>query len=69
MPTKRETLPYTEWDAVPLLVTVSQACAILTVSRESLYRLLRSGEVRSRKIGRRRVIPKAALREFLGGSL
>jgi excisionase family DNA binding protein len=68
MPIQSHRSLFTDWDTVPLILTVSQVCQILTVSRETLYRLLRSGEVRSRKIGRRRVITKAALREFLAGA-
>jgi excisionase family DNA binding protein len=65
VPTKPRSQPFTEWDAVPLILTVSQAREILTVSRETIYALIRTGELRTRKIGRRRVIPKVALREFL----
>jgi excisionase family DNA binding protein len=66
MPDKIDTT-YTDWDSVPLLLTVRQTCQLLTVSRETFYRLIRSGELASRKIGRRRVVTKSALREFLDG--
>jgi excisionase family DNA binding protein len=58
---------YRDWSEVPVACTVEEARHVLGISRETMYRLLRSGEIRSRKVGeRRRVIPKTVLREYLG---
>ena len=45
----------------PLLLTVAEASAALRISRWSLYQLIRSGQLKTIKIGRRRVIPASAL--------
>ena len=63
---KAKTSTFHDWDDVPLACSVEEARHVLGISRETMYRLLNSGEIRSRKIGeRRRVIPKAVLREYL----
>lgn len=43
------------------LFTVDEAAARLRVSRWSVYNLIRSGQLRTVKIGRRRLVPPAAL--------
>jgi excisionase family DNA binding protein len=43
------------------MLTVAEASAVLRVSRWSLYRLIRSGKLQTIKIGRRRLVPAAAL--------
>lgn len=48
-----------------LVLTVDEAAARLRVSRWTLYNLIRSGELRTVKIGRRRLVPAAALSECL----
>lgn len=40
---------------------------LLRISRNSVYELLRSGQIRSVKIGKRYLIPKNAIIEFLNG--
>ena len=50
----------------PLLVPVPQACAELGgISPSYLYELLGRGEVRSVSLGRRRMIVRASLVEFI----
>lgn len=49
----------------PLLVSVSEAAEMLGVSRRLTASLLESGELRSLKIGRRRMVPVAALHELI----
>ena len=48
-----------------LLFTVDEAGAALHLSRQSIYDLINSGELRSFTIGRSRRIPRAALDEFI----
>jgi excisionase family DNA binding protein len=45
------------------LLTVDEAAAQLRVSRWTVYNLIRSGQLRTIKIGRRRLVPPAALGE------
>jgi excisionase family DNA binding protein len=45
------------------LFTVDEAAARLRVSRWTVYNLIRSNQLRTIKIGRRRLVPPAALDE------
>lgn len=47
------------------LFTVDEAAASLRVSRWTVYNLIRSGQLRTVKIGRRRLVPPAALHECI----
>jgi excisionase family DNA binding protein len=47
------------------LFTIDEAAAQLRVSRWSIYKLIRSGQLRTIKIGRRRLVPIDALNECL----
>ncbi|GLZ08864.1 hypothetical protein Acsp03_63300 [Actinomadura sp. NBRC 104412] len=47
------------------LLTVNEAAAQLRVSRWTLYNLIRSNELRSITIGRRRFVPVQALDELI----
>lgn len=53
--------------ADPLVYSVKQACLVSTLGRASLYRLIRSGRLETRKLGRRTIIPAAALHKLLEG--
>jgi excisionase family DNA binding protein len=48
-----------------IVLTVDEAAARLRVSRWTLYNLIRSNQLRTVKIGRRRLVPAAALTECL----
>jgi excisionase family DNA binding protein len=52
----------------PKCVRPAEAAALLGVSRDTVYVLLRSGRLRSIKAGRARLIPLAAIDEFLSTS-
>jgi excisionase family DNA binding protein len=45
--------------------TIDEAAEQLRVSRWTLYNLIRTNQLRSLKIGRRRLVPAAAINEFL----
>ena len=47
------------------LFTIDEAAARLRVSRWSVYKLIRSGQLRTIKIGRRRLVPIDAMTECL----
>ena len=49
----------------PLAVTVDQACDLVGVRRTKLYELVRTGQLRLVKIGRRSVIPFEDLKKLV----
>jgi excisionase family DNA binding protein len=52
-----------------LVLTVDETAERLRVSRWSVYNLIRANQLRTVKIGRRRLVPAAALDEFLARSM
>lgn len=50
-----------------LAYSVDEAAAVLGVARETIYELIRTGQLRSRKAGSRRIIGKHHLLQFLDG--
>lgn len=48
-----------------LAVSVNRAAEIIGLGRDVTYRLVMSGEVPSFKVGARRLVPVAGLREFV----
>ena len=47
------------------VMTVDEVCRYLKIGRNSVYRLLKTGELKSKKIGARYVITSKNLEEFL----
>ena len=47
------------------VLTAPEAAAVLRVGRTTMYRLINSGEIRSIKIGRKVLIPRTFIREFI----
>ncbi len=45
----------------------TEAASVLGLGRNRIFELLRSGELRSVKYGRTRLIPRTAIEEFLSG--
>lgn len=50
-----------------VLVSIPEACKALSIKRSTLFRMLKSGELEHRKIGRRTLIPAAAIRAIAEG--
>lgn len=48
-------------------VSINQTCRMLGLSRYSVARLLKGGQIRFLRVGRRVLIPADALRQFLLG--
>lgn len=57
----------TELDDQParLLVPVSEAAQLLGISRGTAFELIGTGQLRSIKVGRRRLVPRQALEELV----
>lgn len=60
--------PFRRYDR-SLLCTVEEAAETLSIGRTSIYELLRDGRLRSVKVGARRLIPIAALEDFVNDLL
>jgi excisionase family DNA binding protein len=52
-------------DVPALLYRVDEAAVALRLSRSVLYELIRTGQLRTVKAGRRRPVPVAALAEYV----
>jgi excisionase family DNA binding protein len=52
-------------DVPDLLYGVEEAVAALRLSRSVLYELIRSGQLRTVKQGRRRLVPVSALADYV----
>ena len=48
-----------------LVYTIREAASLLTLGRSSMYQAVRNGSIPSVKLGRRILIPRAALEQFL----
>ena len=57
---------YRSLDELPLALRVEDLMPILGIGRNTAYELVRSGQIRSIKIGRQIRVPRDAVAEFLG---
>ena len=55
----------TNFDNLPLALTVLEAGQVLRVGRSVTYELVRSGQLRSVRVGKNIRIPRDALAEYL----
>lgn len=53
----------------PVVYRVEEAAEALRISRDSIYELIRSGRLRSIKVGARRLVPLVALTEYVTSAL
>ena len=56
---------YCSLDDLPVTLRVEELMPILGIGRNTAYELIRSGQIRSIRIGRQIRIPRDALLEFL----
>lgn len=52
-------------EQVPLVLQVKDLQNILSISHNTAYALIRSGEIRSIRVGRKYIIPKDAVVQYL----
>ncbi len=60
---------YHSFDDLPLTLQVEDLMPILGIGRNTAYALVRSGQIKSIRIGRKIRIPKAEVLAFLNRSL
>lgn len=53
------------FNSYPDVLSVKQLCEILDIGKNTAYRLLQSGEIKSIKIGKVYKIPKKEVRRYL----
>ncbi len=63
-----QTTVYRTLDELPLVLRVEDLMAVLGIGRNAAYALVRSGQIRSLKVGCKIIIPKQAIEEFLSVS-
>ena len=56
---------YHSYDELPLTLRVEDLMPILGIGRNTAYELVRSGKIRSIRIGRQLRIPKDAIQDYL----
>ena len=56
-----------EFENLPVALCVDDLASVLGIGRNSVYALVRSGQIRSIRIGKQIRIPRDALRDFLQG--
>ena len=53
------------FNSYPDVLSVKQLCEILNIGKNTAYRLLQSGEIKSIKIGKVYKIPKKEVRRYI----
>lgn len=51
----------------PLAYSIAEASRVTSISRSRIYELINAGELQSRKVGRRTIIPANSLRALIEG--
>lgn len=60
---------YNSIDELPLVLRVEDLIPILDIGRNTAYELVRSGRIRSIKVGRQIRVPRDAVVDFLQGRM
>ena len=53
------------FNSYPDVLSVKQLCEVLDIGKNTAYRLLQSGEIKSIKIGKVYKIPKKSLKDYI----
>jgi len=51
--------------STPLLVDIREACELLSIGRTTVYRLIQSGDLEVKKVGRRTLVLYASIERFV----
>lgn len=54
------------FEKYPDVVSIEQVMEMLSIGRNTAYELLNTGRIRAVKLGRKFIIPKKSIIEFLG---
>ena len=54
-----------KWVVPPAVYTVDEAAEALRIGKDAIYELIRSDQLRSFKVGRRRLVPIQAVSEYV----
>lgn len=57
------------FDELPEIMTPAHLIAYLPLGRDAVYAALKSGAIRSVRVGQKFLVPKTALKEFIDGKL
>ena len=60
-----DTINFTTFDTLPLMLTVEEMASILRIGRNPAYQLVRDGNIQSIRVGRSIRIPRAAIIQFM----
>ena len=52
-------------ESYPELLSIEQLCKILNIGRVKAYELLKKGEIKNKRIGKKYIIPKKSVISFL----
>lgn len=52
----------------PLVYSINEACRISSLGRTRMYQLIRVGDLKATKVGKRTLVSAASLKELLLGS-
>ena len=66
-PKPRYTKTYTNWDELPINLTVEMVCSVLFMNEKVVQRKLAAGEIKGIKIGGKWLVPKKNLIDLCGG--
>lgn len=56
---------YKDFEQLPLVLSVPEVARVLNLGRDTTYGLVRSGRIRSVRVGRQYRVPKRAVMEYL----
>jgi excisionase family DNA binding protein len=54
---------------LPEILTPRELIEFLPIGRNAVYRALKTGAIKSIRVGQKLLVTKAAVREFLGGNI
>ena len=56
---------YTDYEQLPLVLSVNQLIDVLNIGRNTAYELIRSGRIKCIRVGHQIRVPKEAIQSFL----